>query len=60
MAKDIEPHVTIADALQNVAEALGKLEQCLPPHERERYAKTVERLRRARVELSQWVSEQRG
>lgn len=60
MSTNIDPHVTIAEALQAIAEALGKLEQCLPAHERERYGKTVERLRRARVELSAWVEEQHG
>lgn len=60
MSKDIEPYITVATALQATAEALSTLEKCLPDADRKRFAATVLRLRTARVELSNWVEENRG
>ena len=59
MNTDISLALTLATALQGLIECAQKVEPHLPAHERRQYTEALDRARRARVEIQQWVEERR-
>ena len=57
MSSPIVPIITLAEALQNVTEALEKLGSKLEPSDRKIFDATVKRIRQERVSLLAWISE---
>jgi hypothetical protein len=59
MPNTITPFTTVAEALQQIAEAIEALGTAVPPHKRTAFEATTKRIRQARVALLLWIDEQR-
>jgi hypothetical protein len=51
MPNTITPFTTVAEALQQITEAIEALGADVPPHKRAAFEATTKRIRQARVEL---------